>query len=130
MDYTKWAEMQQNPNPNTDFSLLHTTNHSAGYSHNLISDPYQPFSIDSHNALFLPQPRPPGVDPPYVPPPVSVNYTHQQLGFEPQQGADAAAAAYYPDPNVSWAGAISQFGATPYAAVRVFSFCACLERSF
>ncbi|KAI3452236.1 hypothetical protein Pfo_008901 [Paulownia fortunei] len=117
MDYTRWAEMHQNPNPNSEFSLLHTTNYYASYSHNLNSDPYQPPSIDPHNALYLHQPRPPGVDPPYVPPPVTVKYGLQPISFEPQQGAAAAAAAasYYPDPNVSWPAAITQFGATTYA---------------
>ncbi|XP_057769658.1 SH3 domain-containing protein C23A1.17 [Salvia miltiorrhiza] len=126
MNYTNWAEIQQNPNPNSDFSvLLHAPNHSL---QNLPPDPYQQLHVPSHTAFFLPpQPRPPGVDLPYVPPPVPVTYAPppqpvtyvHQPSFEAQQGADAAAAAsayYHPDPNVSWVAAIPQFGATPYAA--------------
>lgn len=126
-------EMQRNPNSypnsNSGVPLLHTTNYSAVYSHNLNSDPYGPPGIDS--ALFLPQPQPqpqpwpPGVDPPYVPPHVAVNYAQQPpTSFEPQQVA--AAAYYYPDPNVSWAAAITQIGATHYAAVIIYPFCAIL----
>lgn len=122
MDYSNWPQIQQNPNPSSDFSLLHIPNQSVGYTPNLIPDPYQPSHINYHSALYLPpQPRPPGVDPPYVPPPppVAVNYVQQPICYEAQQGADAAAAAaaaYYPDPNVSWLAAIPQYGVTPYTA--------------
>ncbi|KAH6830360.1 hypothetical protein C2S53_007526 [Perilla frutescens var. hirtella] len=124
MDYSNWPQIQQNPNPNSDFSLQHAPNQSIGYTPNQIPDPYQqPSSIDSHSALFLPpQPRPPGVDPPYVAPPVAVNYVQQPICYEAQQGADAAAAAaassaaYYPDPNVNWLAAIPQYDPTLYTA--------------
>ncbi|KAL1538764.1 pollen-specific leucine-rich repeat extensin-like protein 2 [Salvia divinorum] len=152
MNYTNWAEIQQNqnPNPNPDFSVLHASNHSLPYSQNLVPNPYQQFNlvpdpyqqsnVASHTGYFLPQPQPPGVDPHYVPPPPlpaavtyappaavtyappavvtyapPVNYV-QQPSYEAQQGADAAAAVYYPDPTVSWVAAIQQYGATPYAA--------------
>ncbi|KAK4417609.1 hypothetical protein Salat_2173600 [Sesamum alatum] len=123
MEYN-WAEMQQypnpNPNPNSDFSFIQTANYSASYTHNINSDPYQPPSIDPQNALFLPQPqplpppqpRPPGVDPPYVP--QLLTYAQQPVSFEHQQGA--AAASYYPDPNLAWAAAVAQYGVAPYAA--------------
>lgn len=51
-----------------------------------------------------------------------MNYVHQPIVFEAQQGVDAAAAAvaaaaaYYPDPNVSWVAPTPQFGTTPYDA--------------
>ncbi|KAL3813447.1 hypothetical protein ACJIZ3_014715 [Penstemon smallii] len=167
MDYTRLAEMQQNPNPylnpNPNFS---STLYSAGYPH----QPTYQTTNDSHDTFI--QPQPPGVDPPYVPPAVTVTdtyaqqpiaYHHQQqqppyvppppsdtvtyeqqsiayqqqppympppatetvtyeqqpISFEHQQNADyaasASAASYYLDPNV-WAAAISQFGATSYAA--------------
>ncbi|XP_011098720.1 zinc finger RNA-binding protein 2-like [Sesamum indicum] len=134
MDYTRWAEMQQypnpNPNPNSDFSIIQTTNYPASYSYNTNPDPYQQPSFDPHNPSFLPQPqpqpqpqpRPPGVDPPYGPPlgvdppyvPPLVTYAQQPVSFEHQQGA--AAASYYPDPNVAWAAAVAQFGVAPYTA--------------
>lgn len=148
MNYPNWAEIPQNPNPNSEFQMLHPPNHSLAYSQ-IVPDPYQQSNVASHTAFYLPpQPRPPGVDPPYVPPPSvavtyapppppegmsygppqpqAVNYV-QQPSFEAQQGADAvaaaaAAAAYYPDPNVSWVAAIPQFAATPYAAVRTLYF--------
>lgn len=125
-----------NPNPNPQYSVLHPPNQSVCYSQNFVSDPYQLSNVDSHSALFLPpQPRPPGVDPPYAPPPPpppAVNYLHQPIVFEAQQGVDAAAAAaaaYYPDPNVSWVAPTPQFGTTPYAAVRAPShpLCVCVE---
>ncbi|KAL8475792.1 hypothetical protein ACS0TY_028448 [Phlomoides rotata] len=125
MEYSQWVEMQQqNPNPNSNASTVH----AANYTHNVVSDPYQPPAFDPHNALFLPQPQPqpPGVDPPYVPPqyvqpPATVSYAQQPIGYEPQQNVDAAAAAaaaayYYPDPNVNWAAAYPQIGAVNYAA--------------
>ncbi|KAL0450486.1 UNVERIFIED_CONTAM: hypothetical protein Slati_1605000 [Sesamum latifolium] len=146
MDYARWAEMQQypNPNPNSDFSVVQTTNYSVGYTHNINPDPYQQPSFDPHNPSFLPQPqpqpqpqlppqpRPPGVDPPYGPPlgvdppygpplgvdppyvPPLVTYAQQPVSLEHQQGA--AAASYYPDPNVAWAAAVAQYGVAPYTA--------------
>ncbi|KAK6129308.1 hypothetical protein DH2020_037017 [Rehmannia glutinosa] len=72
MDYA--TEMQQNPNPNSDLSHLHTINYSNNYYYNHISDRYQPTSVDPNAALYLHQPQPPGVDPPYVPAPANVQY--------------------------------------------------------
>ncbi|KAG8384637.1 hypothetical protein BUALT_Bualt04G0138600 [Buddleja alternifolia] len=136
MDYNKWAEMQQNPNPNpnSDPSL---TNYSATYYHPSHSYPYQQqyaAAIDPNTALLQPQPAPPGVDQPYVPPqvPVAATYAQPPVSFEPQQAAAAASVSYYPDPNVSWQPdpnvswqpdpnvswpvAVTQYGAPTYAA--------------
>ncbi|KAL0332133.1 UNVERIFIED_CONTAM: hypothetical protein Scaly_2114800 [Sesamum calycinum] len=80
--------------------------------------------LASASASPQPQPqlRPPGVDPPYGPPlgvdppyvPPLVTYAQQPVGLEHQQGA--AAASYYPDPNVAWAAAVAQYGVAPYTA--------------
>ncbi|GFQ01441.1 hypothetical protein PHJA_002288000 [Phtheirospermum japonicum] len=106
--------MQQNPNPNPDLSSLTTNN----YSYSVNSNPPQPTTIDPHGALHLNQPRPPGIDPPYVPPPVAVQYMQLPISYEPQQGVAAtpaayyqqdpnaaSATAYYQDPNASWLAA-------------------------
>ncbi|KAG8366944.1 hypothetical protein BUALT_Bualt16G0020800 [Buddleja alternifolia] len=124
MDHTKWAEMQQNPNPipnpnSVQFQApIYNPNYPNYYPQNFNSDPYKPVhyaGVDPNNALIPPQPLPPGVDPPYVPPP-AVAYTQQPISFEAQQSVDAVTASYYQDPNASWAAAISQYGAAPYAA--------------
>ncbi|KAL7100991.1 hypothetical protein ACP275_08G029100 [Erythranthe tilingii] len=117
MDYARWAEMQQNPN--SGVPLLHTVNYSAGYSHNLNSDPYQPPAVNPHNALYQPQLQPPGVEPPYVPPAMTVEYAQQPISYQPHQVDAAAIAAhasyyYYQDPNLNWADAFTQIGATNY----------------
>ncbi|KAI3462895.1 hypothetical protein Pfo_019558 [Paulownia fortunei] len=125
MDYTRWAEMQQNPNPNPNsdpFSpSLYTSNYPIYYAQNINCDPYKPLhytGIDPYNAFSLPQPRPPGLELPYVPPPetVTVVYAQHPVSFEPQQGADAVVTSYYPGPSAGWAAAIRQLGASANAA--------------
>ncbi|KAL6553044.1 hypothetical protein OROGR_006886 [Orobanche gracilis] len=120
------AEMQRNPNPNPVISYLQPTNYSNSYPYNLNSNPHQPTIVDPHNALYLNlnHPRPQGVDPLYVLPPVNVAHTQHPVSYEPQQSAASTAAANYQDPNAasyyqdlnaSWLAAITQLGATSYA---------------
>ncbi|KAL6551596.1 hypothetical protein OROGR_007750 [Orobanche gracilis] len=120
MDQSRnYAEMQRNSNPNPEISYLQPRNYSNSYPYNLNSNPDHP--------------RPPGVDPLYVPTPVNVTHTQHPVSYEPKQGAASTAAAnyqdpnaasyyqnpnvasYYQDPNASWLAAITQLGAASYA---------------
>ncbi|KAL3624042.1 hypothetical protein CASFOL_032858 [Castilleja foliolosa] len=97
--------MQQNPDPNPGLSYLHTNN----FTYSVNSNPIQPTAVDPHGQLHLSHPRPPGIDPPYVPPPVSVEYTQVPITYEPQQGVAATPVTYYQqDPNAASATAYYQ----------------------
>ncbi|KAL3844618.1 hypothetical protein ACJIZ3_002021 [Penstemon smallii] len=100
MDYTG-IQQNPNPNPNTNsdasHSSLNTPNHSTTYlNSNLYGQTYY-IGNDPKNA----QPLPPGVDPQYVPSPVTVTVTYMpQSNFYEQFGATPAAGVTVPNPAI------------------------------